>query len=147
VPFDLKDLKKKYKPWHFMAVVGALAAVFSVWFYVNGTPTAPDGRDAFTPPQDTAGSAPPLLSSAPASGNKIQVTIRPRISAMAIVKIMDHKNNIVKVLFKGRVDPGEYTYDWNKKNEKGKVVSAGKYYCLVSYPDIHMETRSGLDVQ
>ena len=148
VAFDLRDLKKKYKPWHFMAVVGFAAAVFSIWFYMNGTPSAPGVGDIPGEPHpELAGTAPALLSSAPAWGNRIQVTIRPRIAAMAVVKIMDQKNKVVKVLFKGRVEAGEFTYDWDKKNEKGMKVPPGKYYCLVTYPDIHMETRSGLDVQ
>ncbi len=145
--FDLMN-KYKYKPWHFMAVVGSAAAVFSIWFYMNGTPMAPDGSGAPGVPQPGgAGSAPPLLSSAPAWGNRVQVTIRPKIAAMAVVQVMDQKNKLVKVLFSGRVQPGEYTYDWNKKNENGKTVAPGKYYCLVKYPDIHMETRAALDVQ
>jgi flagellar hook assembly protein FlgD len=74
------------------------------------------------------------------------VTIRPKAEGWISVVISDAKHKEVRTLFDGMIRPGEYTYAWNRKDDKGKRLPSGRYFCRMKYRDIQMQTMIAVQV-
>ncbi|MCX5785470.1 MAG: T9SS type A sorting domain-containing protein [Elusimicrobia bacterium] len=77
----------------------------------------------------------------PASGGKTYVDTQLSASGRVSVKVYDLKGRLVRTLFEGSRNTGDYSDQWNGKNEEGKIVGSGIYLVRVEGPGISKTKR------
>jgi hypothetical protein len=81
----------------------------------------------------SASAAPGVTNLSQAYPNPVNgdVTIRYRIGApgRASVRIVDPGGRVLRTLFDGGREVGEYSVTWDRRNDSGAVVASGVYFC------------------
>ena len=67
-------------------------------------------------------------------------------SGSLTVQVLTLDGNVVKVLQRGRVEEGTYTYSWDGTNNSGAAVARGMYFIRIVGPEID-ETRKVMVVR
>jgi len=60
------------------------------------------------------------------------------------VTIEDNESNIVKTLYTGDINSGNFMFFWDRLNDNGELVPAGKYYVNVCYDNRYTSTKKTL---
>ncbi len=66
----------------------------------------------------------------PSKGN-VRIILRISAPQDVSLKIFSVSGAMVREIVKGRFNPGEYEFFWNGKDERGKRVSEGIYFCFL----------------
>jgi flagellar hook assembly protein FlgD len=62
-------------------------------------------------------------------------------SGKATVKIYDVQGRLVRHLLSDAMSAGERSLEWNGRNDQGKVVSSGLYFCRVETGSLHATAK------
>ena len=61
--------------------------------------------------------------------DETEIRLNMKKSSKITLQIIDIEGKLVKVLEDGFVKSGNHTFKWDERNEYGKEVSSGTYYC------------------
>lgn len=126
------------------ATFGTSAAVKGAWDVVVAVP----GKSVITKAQGFAVLEQPVTPVKvvngifePRSGGKSFVTSKTPSAGHVSVKVYDNSGRLVRTLFEGGRDAGDYTDEWNGNNSDGTTVASGVYLIRIEGPGVKTTKR------
>lgn len=128
-----------WKKWLFLLLLVPFSWSYHHWASQpssapqSGTMEPASGRS--TPQKQPAATAPKR-----SSGTKYQelsVVVNQRQAGLVTVRVVDAQDNLIRTLYAGILKPGNPSFTWDGKTERGVLAPAGRYF---------VEVKSGKDL-
>ncbi|KPK67856.1 hypothetical protein AMJ82_09675 [candidate division TA06 bacterium SM23_40] len=71
----------------------------------------------------------------------VQFGIPANVKGSVQLRIYNVKGELVKILFEGTKEPGVHTFKWDGRNEHGRKVSSGIYFCRFVAGDVRITKK------